>query len=243
MAVDQTPLVERASFTLAPGELVAVLGPNGAGKTSLLRGALGLQRHSGGQALLADRPVAEHSAIDRARLLSYLPQLRPLAWPTPVRDLVALGRFAYGAALGALHGDDEHAVDEALKACDLISLAQRRAHELSGGELARAHFARALAAQTPLLVADEPVAALDPYHQLKIMALIADYVANGGGALVVLHDVSLAARFADRLLWMKQGRILAEGTPQETLTAEQLAEVYDVQAVVNGAQVEILAPL
>jgi iron complex transport system ATP-binding protein len=142
--------------------------------------------------------------------------------------------------LGAL---DTKAVDEALAACDLAPFAQRATDQLSGGEQARVHFARALAAQTPLLIADEPVAALDPYHQLRVMNLIRDYVQAGGGALVVLHDIALAARFADRLLWMRQGEIKASGTVAETLTEDRLAEIYRVTARVRGTEIDILDAL
>lgn len=236
-------LVTGASFSLQSGELIAVLGPNGAGKTSLLRGALGLHRDTEGQALLGDQPVAQLATAARARQLSYLPQLRPLAWPTPVRDIVALGRFAHGAALGRLSAADREAVERAMVACDLGDLARRPAHQLSGGELARVHFARALAAEAPLLVADEPVAALDPHHQFKIMTLIKNYVAQGGGAMVVLHDVSLAAQFADRLLWMNRGAIVAAGPPAQTLSEARLAEVYRVRARIDGTRVNILGAL
>ncbi len=232
-------LVRGASFRLAPGELVLLLGPNGAGKTSLLRAALGLARAAGGSATLGGIESAALSAALRARRVSYLPQVRPLAWPSLVRDVVALGRFAHGAALGRLRGEDAAAVERALHACDLEQLAQRRTDTLSGGELARVHCARAFAAEAPLLIADEPVAALDPRHQFRIMSLVDAFVKRGGGALVVLHDVSLAARYAQRLIWMKEGRILADGPPAETLTAERLEMVYGVRARVAGASVAI----
>ena len=175
----------------------------------------------------------------RARRASYLPQRRPLAWPSPVRDVVALGRFSHGAALGRLGDADRQAVAVALEACDLTALADRAADTLSGGELARVHFARAFAAEAPLLIADEPVAALDPRHQHRIMELVRSFVDTGGGALIVLHDVALAARFADRLLWMLDGRMVADGTPAGTLSAERLAEVYGVKAGVEGLRVQI----
>ena len=168
-----------------------------------------------------------------------MPQQRPLAWPNTVRDVVSLGRYAYGAAPGRLSAKDAAAVDAAIARCDLTGLAHRQTDTLSGGELARVHCARAFAAEAPLLIADEPVAALDPRHQFRIMDIIADFVAAGGGALVVLHDITLAARYASRMIWMKQGRIVADGAPEETLTAARMAEVYGVQARVDGRRVEI----
>lgn len=232
-------LVEAASFRLGAGELVALLGPNGAGKTSLLRASLGLEKRAGGDARLGGTDCARLSPIERARRVAYLPQRRPLAWPARVRDVVALGRFSHGAALGRLRGADLEAVDRALAACDLVHLATRRTDTLSGGELARVHCARAFAAEAPLLAADEPVAALDPRHQFRIMDLIRAFVETGGGALVVLHDIALAARYASRLIWMKDGRILAEGPPGDMLTPERLEAVYGVRARIDGLSVEI----
>lgn len=237
--VDGATLVNNASFSLKPGELVALLGPNGAGKTKMLRAALGLEKRFTGIATLGGTDTATLDPMTRARTLSYLPQSKPLAWPNRVRDIVALGRYSYGATLGRLRGADADAVKRAMEACDIVHLYDRKADTLSGGELARVHCARAFAAQTPLLVADEPVSALDPRHQFRVMNLIADYVEKGGGALVVLHDIELAARYAHRLIWMGGGRILAEGSPEETLTETRLADLYGVKASVKGLQVEI----
>lgn len=227
-------LVDGASLSFGPGELVAVLGPNGAGKTSLLLAMLGQTKPVRGSVTLGGEDCLKMAPGERARRISYLPQRRPLAWPNKVRDVVALGRFAHGAAIGRLGSVDTRAVDAALGDCDLHNLADRNTDSLSGGELARVHFARAMAARAPLLVADEPVAALDPRHQFRIAELIRRFVTGGGGALVVLHEVALAARFADRLVWMTGGRIVAEGTPRETLTARIMADVYGVRASINA---------
>jgi len=230
---DGASLVEDASLALHPGELVALLGPNGAGKTTLLRAMLGLTNLDCGSATLDGADTATLLPMERARGVSYLPQRRPLAWPITVRDVVALGRFAHGAALGRLGTVDAQAVDEAIESCDLTAFADRRTDSLSGGEVARVHFARAIAARAPLLVADEPVAALDPRHQLRIAELIRHFVNDGGGALVVLHEVALAARFADRLIWMSDGHIVADGSPQKTLTEQRMRDVYGVRARVT----------
>ncbi|MGB0907629.1 MAG: ABC transporter ATP-binding protein [Maricaulaceae bacterium] len=235
----EAALVKDASFTLASGTLCALLGPNGAGKTSLLRGSLGLTSPASGQAFLSDKAVSAISPSRRAQQIAYLPQMRSLAWPNIVRDVVALGRFSHGAPLSRLKGKDKDAVDRAIEACDIGHLASRRADSLSGGELARVHCARAFAAQAPLLIADEPVAALDPRHQFRVMDIIRKFVDDGGGALVVLHDINLAARYADRLIWMKDGEILADGTPEETLTEERLKDIYGIKARVNGETVHI----
>ena len=236
--VGRATLVNAASFRLRSGELVALLGPNGAGKTTLLRASLGLLRLSAGSASLDGRPTAKLSPMERARRVGYLPQVRPLAWPNPVRDVVALGRFAHGATLGRLRAADAEAVDRAVAACDLLALAQRRTDTLSGGELARVHCARAFAAEAPLLVADEPTASLDLRHQFQVMDLLRRFADAGGGVLVVLHDIGLAVRFADRLVWMKDGAVLADGPPQETLTADRIQTVYGVRVRVERRGVE-----
>ncbi|MEM9751282.1 MAG: ABC transporter ATP-binding protein [Pseudomonadota bacterium] len=235
-------LVDKASFSLARGEFVALLGPNGAGKTSLIRASLGMEQPAAGAAALSGRDTMRLDPQSRARSLAYLPQTRPLAWPNIVRDVVALGRFSRGVTLGRLQGVDAEAVGRAIAACDLSHLADRRADTLSGGELARMHCARAFAAEAPLLIADEPTAALDPRHQFRILDLIADFVKGGGGALVVLHDIELAARYASRLIWMKNGRILADGPPGETLSSERLEEVYGVRASIDGLRINMAGP-
>lgn len=235
-------IVRNASFRVGGGEVVALIGPNGAGKTSLIRAALGLVRPTSGGAMLDGENVATLPPAARARRVAYLPQVRPLAWPGRVRDIVALGRFAHGAAPERLSQADADAVARALDACALTALANRAADTLSGGERARMHIARALAAGAPLIVADEPTAALDPLHQFAVMTLLRRFREEGGGALVVLHDIGLAARFADRLLWMREGRIVADGSPNRTLTPDRMAEIYGVRARIDGADVRIEGP-
>lgn len=237
VSADQKALVREASLELAQGELIIVLGPNGAGKTSMIRGLLGLETPSSGSAQLDGVEMRQLSPTERAQKIAYLPQIRPLAWPNQVRDIVALGRFSHGAALGRLRSQDAEAVDRAIEACDIGHLADRSADTLSGGELARVHCARAIATEAPLLIADEPTAALDPRHQFRILDLIKRYVDAGGGALLVLHDIELAARYATRLIWMKDGAIVADGSPEETLSAERLADVYQIKAEVKDGRV------
>jgi iron complex transport system ATP-binding protein len=239
------PLVSGASFTLAGGEFIALLGPNGAGKTSLLRGALGLFKLTSGTAALGsggrNQPLETYKMAPaaRARSIAYLPQIRPLAWPSLVKDIIALGRFSYGGPLARLAPDDNRAVQSAIARCGLEDLADRRADTLSGGELARVHIARALAAQASLLIADEPAAALDPRHQFRVMDLLRDYVNEGGGVMAVLHNISLAARYADRIILMDDGKIIADGAPKTILTQRRLAEIYGVSARIRGKDIAL----
>lgn len=243
---DGVTILEDVSLTVCSGELVALLGPNGAGKSTLLRALLGLARQATGTVTVDGVPVASLSAAARARRMAYLPQHRPLAWPSPVIDVVALGRYAHGAAPGRLGEEDARAVDAALAACDLDGFARRATDSLSGGELARVHLARALASRADLLLADEPVAELDPRHQLRTAGHIRHFVDAGGGALIVLHDVALAARIADRLVFLRQGRIASDG-PAGTLSAKLMADVFGVRARVmddgRGIDVRIDAAL
>lgn len=232
-------LVDDASFDLHPGQLTALLGPNGAGKTSLLKTATGIEKPTKGTVRADGANLETLSVVNRAQKLAYLPQARELAWPARVRDVVALGRYAYGVSAVSLGAEDALAIDRALQACDLTELATRHCDSLSGGELARVHCARALAGETPILIADEPTAALDPRHAFAIMALLQSYVRDGGTALVVLHDIALAARHADRLIWMQGGQIVAKGSVPETLTEQRLAEVFGVRAEVAAREVII----
>ena len=236
--LDSQRIIDGLSLRIERGELVAMLGCNGAGKSTVLRTIVGqVPRHCGTITIAGADPMTL-GAKRLARCVSYLPQSRHLAWPLRVRDVVALGRFAHGAPMHALKGRDARAVDAAIDACALSSLASRRADELSGGEVSRVHVARALASEAPILLADEPVAALDPRHQFQVMALLRRYVDAGHSALVVLHEAALAAQFADRLLWLANGVAVADGSPSETLNADRLRQVYAIDAEVlraNGA--------
>ena len=227
-------ILRDVALSLHQGELAVLVGPNGAGKSSLMHCALGMLYPTNGRATINDLDASSLPPQTRARLISYLPQMRPLAWPVTVRDVVALGRFVYGASPSALSPKDDIAVTNAIENCQLQDLADRRTDTLSGGELARMHCARAFAAEAPLLLADEPVAALDPYYQFSVMELFRGYVdRNGGGALVILHDISLAARFADRIIWLKDGTIIADGPPNETLTVDHMKTVFGMTAEIG----------
>lgn len=233
------PLLKGVSLDIGSRELICLIGPNGAGKSSLLRSLIGLEKPHVGTVEIGGTELSTLKPTERARRVSYLPQTRPLAWPIRVYDAVALGRFAYGMASGRLSDEDRQAIDIAITSCDLTNFSGRRTDTLSGGELARVHIARALAGKAPLILADEPLAALDPKHQLRVMSLLWDFTRTGGAALVVLHDISIAAQFADRLIWMKDAEIVADGPPGRTLTASTMKHVFDVEAKISGGHVLI----
>ncbi|MCL4186940.1 MAG: ABC transporter ATP-binding protein [Rhodobacteraceae bacterium] len=217
--------VASASLAVGPGEVVGLIGPNGAGKTTLLRAALGLLPVAAGRSSLAALPAAA-----RARAVAFLPQGRTIAWPVTVADLVALGRLPHGGGPGRLAAGDRAAVGRALAATGLAGLAGRIATELSGGEQARALMARALAQEAPLLLADEPVAGLDPAAQLAALATFGGLARAGRAVVVTLHDLGLAARACTRLVMMQAGRIVADGTAAEVLTDARLAAVFGIRA-------------
>jgi iron complex transport system ATP-binding protein len=217
---------DAVSLTVNSGEIVALIGPNGAGKTSVMRAGLGIVALAGGQALLGEADPRMLSARARALRAAYLPQRPQAIWPLSVEALAALGRFAHGAAPDRLGARDQAAVNAALEACALTVLRTRRMDEISGGEKARAHLARALAQQAPLLVLDEPTASLDPAQALGIAAIFRAHAQAGGAVLVSTHDIALAARTADRIVLMAAGRVLAEGAPETALTSEALREAY-----------------
>ncbi len=236
VTIGAASLVEDASLRLGSGELVAVIGENGAGKSSLLRAIIGYQRGTIGTATVDGRGIDAMTATQRARAIGWLPQSVPLAWPIRVRDAVALGRFAYGGLPGRLSREDDAIVEQALADCDLLALAERSTATLSGGEVARVHLARCIATQAQLLLADEPVAALDPRHRIEVMTMLRAMTRDGAGALVVLHDLGLAARFADRIVAMKGGRIVAEGTVAQMIAPEMLRGLFDVDFAVGYEQ-------
>lgn len=218
-------VVAELSLSVQRGEVVALLGANGAGKTSLLRAALGFAPVEFGTVKLGDKDPVLLSARERALRAAYLPQRPQAIWPVSVEHLVALGRYAHGAAPDRLGARDQAAVDAALAACSLIPLRKRRMDEISGGEKARAHLARALAQEAPLLLLDEPTAGLDPAQALAVAEIVRARAADGA-VVFSTHDVALAARLAQRVVLMREGHVVAEGAPLEVLTPDALAAAY-----------------
>jgi iron complex transport system ATP-binding protein len=228
------PIVRDVSFAATPGELVVMVGPNGAGKSTLLRAAAGLEVPAAGTVRLGDASVHGMGPTERARHISYLPQARPLAWPVAVRDVVALGRFAYGAGGHFRSGEAHPAIDRALTDCGLTELAERRTDTLSGGELARVHLARAFAAEAPVLIVDEPAAGLDLRHQFALGSLLREEARRGRAVLAVMHELELAVRIADRIILLDEGRIVADGPPGTALSPPSLTRVFGIKAQLAG---------
>ncbi|VIO68193.1 Fe(3+) dicitrate transport ATP-binding protein FecE [Bradyrhizobium ivorense] len=218
------------SLSLAAGHLVALVGPNGAGKTTLLRVLAGLIPSSGDIQIGGDA-LSTLSLRERAKRFAYLPQGHMVHWPLPARDIVALGRYPHGATDPArLSQTDIEAVLRAMQAVDVTEFADRRVTELSGGERSRVALARVLAVEAPVILADEPTASLDPRHQIDVMQKLRNVADTGVLVVVVTHDLGLAARFADHVLVLSEGRLAAQGAPGEALSENVLAEVFRVRA-------------
>ena len=218
----------------SPGEFIALVGPNGAGKTCLIKTIVGLITPTTGMVALHDMNASAMSAKMRARQFAYLAQDRTAAWTMPVRGLVALGRAPWRGPLGRLSANDERAITRAMGATRCSDLASRRFDQLSGGEQARVHLARAMAVYAGVLLADEPVASLDPYYQLSILGCLRDVAADGKIVIASLHDLTLARRFATRIWVMDKGRLVQDKTADAALGPDILRRVFQIEKNADG---------
>jgi iron complex transport system ATP-binding protein len=227
----QTVLLEAVDLTVSSGELVGLIGPNGSGKTTLLRVLAKLRQPDAGTVTLNDRELEAINDQELSRSLSYLAQGGEVHWPMRVEALVALGRLPHRRPFREPDASDRDAIERALAAADVGGLRNRTMAHVSGGERMRILLARALAVEASLLLADEPVAALDPLHQLQVMELLKATARKGSGVVVVLHDLSLAARFCDRLVLIAGGGVVAQGAPADVLAAPNMTRAYGVDIV------------
>ncbi len=221
-------------LTLGPGGCTVILGPNGSGKSTLLRVASGLHRPSAGRVLFNGSPLDAQPRRALARTLAVVPQ-SPLAPPgATVREIVAMGRQPHLPWHAALRTDDRAIIDAALARCEITHLANRDLARLSGGERQRAWIAAAVAQEPRALLLDEPISALDVRHQLEVLRLVRDLAdAERATVVIVLHDINLAARVGDRLIAMREGQIIADGTPHEVVTQETLQAIYAIRAEID----------
>jgi iron complex transport system ATP-binding protein len=221
-------ILDNVSVTLPPREFVALVGPNGAGKTTLIKALAGLVP-AFGKVEIDGRDRAAMKARERAKALAYLPQGHEFSWPLPVAEIVALGRHPHSDPFSPVSESDRQAVAQALELTGMMEFATRIVTQLSGGERARVALARVLATQAKIVLADEPTMSLDPRHQFVVMALLRRAARAGGAVLAVVHDLALAARYADRVLILEKGRIVADGKPEEALTPERIANIFGVE--------------
>ncbi|MBT2449901.1 heme ABC transporter ATP-binding protein [Streptomyces sp. ISL-43] len=211
-------------LTVRAGEVLALVGPNGAGKSTLLAALSADLPVSSGVVRIDGRPVGDWSAPELALRRAVLPQSAALAFPFPVEDVVRMGRAPWAGT--ALADADEEAVASAMAATEVTDFAARPFSALSGGERARVALARVLAQRAPLLLLDEPTAALDLRHQELVLRICRERAAAGDGVVVVLHDLGLAAAYADRVAVLHDGRIAADGPPSEVFEDGLLSRVY-----------------
>lgn len=233
ITIGNTPILHGIDCAFAAGVLTGVIGPNGAGKSTLLKALTHIVPPSSGRVLANGRRLDDMKDRARARMIAYLPQGQTVHWPLSVERVVALGRLPHLAPFSRLSEIDHHAVRQAMTAADVLHLAGRTVTTLSGGELSRVLLARALSVETPILIVDEPLAALDPAHQLSIMALLQSLASQGRLIVVVMHDLTLASRFCRRLLLMADGRVAADGGPEAVLDERLIRQVYGVETLVG----------
>lgn len=222
------PIVRSVSLDIAPGGVIGLIGPNGAGKSTLLKAILGLIP-SRGEIAYGETPLSQIDRHTLAHLASYLPQDREIAWPLTVESVVSLGRTPHLSALSGLTPEDRAEIERAMALTDVANLRQRVVSTLSGGERARVLMARVLAQAAPILIADEPVAGLDPGHQIALLETLDALAAAGRTIIVSLHEIALAARWCRRLVLLDNGRVVADGGADDVLTHEHFAEVYGVR--------------
>ena len=222
-------ILKNVTFEVRAGEIVGIVGPNGAGKSTALRAALRLVPVASGLIELNGEEITHAPAYQLAGRIAYLPQDHTIHWPLSVRRLVALGRRPRGTLFTIIAPEDEEIITRAMEDADVAQFADRPVTSLSGGERARVLLARLFASEAPIILADEPVAALDPYYQIGIITLFRKIADRERGVAVVVHDLTLASRYCDRVVLMQDGHILAHGAPDVVLSEESLATAYGIR--------------
>jgi iron complex transport system ATP-binding protein len=234
VAFGERTIIDDVSLELHDGEIVALLGPNGAGKTTLLRSLNGTAPLKSGAIIVNGTSLGDLSRREIAKNIAVVAQENETKFPITVLAFVLAGRFTRGAAFGWETSADIKAAHDALEMCDLAEFSKRLMNELSGGERQRVVLARALAAETGILLLDEPTANLDLAHQALMFRLVRDRCRNANAsAIVITHDLNLASEFADGVLLLKSGQVFARGATREVLTSGNLGEVYNVQVLLD----------
>lgn len=223
--------LDRVSFSAQGGGLIGLIGPNGAGKTTLIKAMAGLLKPSHGSVTLDSLPLPSWTQDAKAKKVGYLSQNRTVHWPVTVERLVSLGRIPHRGPWDGVAEADQAAIDSALALADVDAIRTRTVTTLSGGELARVLLARVLAGEPNAILADEPVSGLDPGHRLQVLGGLKSMADAGRLVVVVLHDLTLASRFCDRVILLHQGRLESDGKPNAVLTEATLAKVYGIESL------------
>lgn len=228
-------VLKDVSFALAEGEIIALIGPNGAGKTTLIKAMNGAVPLSSGDVILDGRPLGAWSRREIARRIAVVAQENETKFPVTVRDFILAGRFANGSGFGWESAEDDRSAAEALDECELTGFETRLMNELSGGERQRVVFARALATGAKILLLDEPAANLDLSNQASMFRLVRRKCSDGAySAIIITHDLNLAAEFADRIVMCSKGRVFSTGTASEVLKADDVKEVFNVDVLLDA---------
>ncbi len=235
-SIDDISILKNVDVEVRPGELVGLIGPNGAGKSTLLRLLTQVEQTGSGDVFLNEKNMQTLSAEEKARAIGYLVQGARAHWPFAVEKIVELGRLPWQRWWQDSSIADKQKVESAMVLTETVAYRNRLVTTLSGGEQTLVMLARIFAAEPQIIFADEPVAALDPYHQLHVMEILREHAQLQNAAVVVLHDLSLAARFCDRLYLLNHGELYCHGTPQEVLTHDNIAHVYGVKSVVHCSE-------
>ena len=230
--VDAQRLLDDVCLEAGRGSLVGLIGPNGAGKTTLLRALSGILRATQGAVRLDGAELASLSPREVAASVALVPQIAPYTHGFTAMELVMMGRYPHLGRFQVEGREDGRIAEESMRLTDTRRFADRTLDTLSGGERQRVFVARALSQQPSVLLLDEPTSNLDVLHQLQAMELVRSLVDGGLTAIAAIHDLNLAARFCDRLVLMKSGRVIAEGTPEEVISPETIEEAFSVRAVV-----------
>lgn len=227
-------VLQSVSAQVEAGEFIALVGPNGSGKSTLLKTLSGIIAPSSGQIAVGEQTLSSLPLKARARQIAYLAQSREAMPAMSVHDVVTLGRAPYRGALGRISDVGEGAINSALTRTQSDIFKTRRFDSLSGGEQARVLLARVLAVEAPILLADEPIAALDPFYQLSMMEILKTEAAAGRIVITALHDLALASQFASRIWVMDKGKIVAEGAASSALSGDVLKQVFGIKAPKGG---------
>ncbi len=227
-AIANKTILKNINIELHSGEILGLIGPNGAGKSTLLKVLASLTDHYEGSYQLKEKNISEYSRKALAKIMGYQEQSAPVHWPLPVQRVVELGRLPHQGFNESLNDTDIQLVNAAIDKAEITDLLERDVSSLSGGERMRVLLARLFAGEHEIILADEPVASLDPYHQVHVMELLAEHAKAGNAIIVVLHDITLAARFCDKVILLDQGQCVAQDSVLALHESKELEKAYQM---------------